>query len=118
MLLPLTNLFLLNDHRSIIQSVSLESGVLLGSYTGHTNLVTSIVHSKSTNDLFRSANGKEEIAISTSLDGTILVWDVVRIDLLFGLKYSVELLCRLHLKPLQNMTLAVLLWELHFNQKL
>jgi len=63
---------------SIVQSVSLETGALTGSYNGHSNLVTSIVQNALCNRIFKAGNSKDEIVVSTSLDGSVLVWDVVR----------------------------------------
>ena len=84
------------EHRSVllcafgsdVQAVSVVTGSLLGTFRGHTGLVSCIVAPSQRAESSRAvasstslrAKEAEDIVISSSIDGTIIVWSLVRLE--------------------------------------
>ena len=89
------------EHRSLllcafgshVQAVSTLTGALVGTFSGHAGLVSCIVCANPATaaspiaavEIAQDANGErvgsEDVVVSASLDGALVVWSLVRSDL-------------------------------------
>ncbi len=67
--------------RSIIQAVSSKTGELVGTFHGHSGAVSSIRQVNTSAPKSNPFEKSDIYVVSSSLDGTLCLWNLVRIDL-------------------------------------
>lgn len=80
------------EHRSLllcafgshVQAVSTHTGALIGTFSGHAGLVSAIVSSNAVGEAVAQDTegervGPEDVILSASLDGALILWSLVRL---------------------------------------